>query len=786
MNKHRMGHQPTNQGPALPNASVAHADLLRLFDHFNASRFSAMESEAAALARQYPADGQTWKAWGIALLVQGKDARQVLQQAVHRMPGDAELRSSLGAAFFKQEAFDQAAASYQEALRLKPDFAEAHSNLGDVQVRLQQWSLAEASCRQALRLRHKLPAAHLNLGNALKDQGRLEEAVSCYREALAGNPRLAEAHFGLGAALQALGQWEPAATSLRLAAQIRPAHGATHFHLANVLADLHRHAQAIPHFDRALALGFDHAEVRANLGVALMATGRNEEAVEALRKAAELQPGQALIQSNLGNAHMALVHLSEARAAYQQALVLAPDSWLAHSNLGHLLKTMGQPALALQHLEQARELAPERPSLHSQVMFVRQYLQAQLGDSQQVAAEAHRFAELAGRLATPCTQWPQAPQADRCLRVGFVSGDLRAHPVGYFMESVLMALATRAAGRLELFAYANQRGSDALSQRLKGFFSGWREVAGLDDAALAARIRADGIDVLVDLAGHTQHNRLTVFAWKPAPVQASWLGYCATTGLPAMDAFIADPWIAPAGCEPAFTERVVRLPESFLCFTPPQEDVPVGPLPALRGQGVRFGCFNHLAKISDDVVSLWAAILQALPESQLVLQAQSLEDAEVRHRTIERFARQGIGPQRLQLQAAQPRADYLAAYGQIDIVLDPFPYPGGTTSLEALWMGVPVLTCFGASALSRQGLSILQNLGLGDWVAADPKEYLGLAVQHASNLAALSALRQDLRQRLLQSPLCDATRFADHLQACLRELWQHWCEHGAHVASTQT
>lgn len=558
----------------MQTVSVAHADLLRLFDHYTAGRFGAMASEAAALTRSHPADGQAWKAWGIALLVQDMDAREVLQRAVNLMPGDPELRSSLGAAFFKQGDLDQSAGCYLQALRLKPDFAEAHSNLGDVQVRLGQWSLAEVSCRQALRLRRQLAAAYLNLGNALKGQGRLEEAASSYREALEGNPRLAEAHFGLGAALQALGQLEPAAASLLLAAQIRPTHGPTHFHLANVLADLHRHAEAITYFDRALALGFDHAEVRANLGVALMATGRNEDAVEALRQAAGLQPAQALIQSNLGNAHTALGQLSEAQAAYRQALVLAPDSWLAHSNLGHLLKTMGQPALALQHLEQARELAPERPALHSQVMFVRQYLPPSPVDPSQVAPEALRFAELAGRLAIPFTQWPQAPQADRCLRVGFVSGDLRAHPVGYFLESVLGALATRAVGRLELFAYANQRESDALTHRLKSCFSVWREVAGLDDAALAACIRADAIDVLVDLAGHAQHNRLTVFAWKPAPVQASWLGYCATTGLPAMDAFIADPWIAPAGCEPAFTERVVRLPQTFLCFTPPEVEVP--------------------------------------------------------------------------------------------------------------------------------------------------------------------------------------------------------------------
>lgn len=790
--------------------------MLRLLGHFNAGRFGVMESEAAALAARFPADGQAWKAWGIALLVQGKDALQALQRAVALLPGDAELRSNLGTAFFKRGELEPASACYQEALHLEPDFAEAHSNLGDVFVRLGQWPLAEASCRQALRLRGgRLPAAHLNLGNALKGQGRLDEAAASYREAVAGNPGQAEAHFGLGLALQALGQMEPALASLQQAARLRPTHGPTHeqlgaillaagrpeeavaclmqavqcqpelaaahCHLANALADLGRHAQAIPHFGQALALGFDHAEVRANLGVALMASGRPEEAVIALQRAAEMQPGQWLIHNNLGNAHLALNQVLQAQAAYQRALDLAPDAWLVHSNLGHLLKTMGQPEPALRHLEQARALAPERPALHSQVMFVRQYLHPEAPSERIV--QARRFAELAGRLATPYTHWPQAPQPDRCLRIGFVSGDLRLHPVGYFIESVLKALAAPSAGRPILFAYANQRESDGLTQRLKGCFEGWREVAGMDDAALAACIRADGIDVLVDLAGHTQNNRLTVFAWKPAPVQVSWLGYCATTGLPAIDAFIADPWMAPPGAELAFVERLVRLPETFLCFTPPEADVAVGPLPALAGGGVRFGCFNHLAKINDDVVALWSAILRALPQSRLVLQSQALQDDEMRERTRRRFAGLGVEPQRLWLQGPQARADYLAAYRQIDIALDPFPYPGGTTSLEALWMGVPVLTLQGATALSRQGSSILHNMGLPGWVAANAEEYLSLALQHAADLPALAALRQGLRQRLLRSPLCDAPGFAHVLHAGLRGLWVRWCE--VQLASTR-
>jgi predicted O-linked N-acetylglucosamine transferase (SPINDLY family) len=314
-----------------------------------------------------------------------------------------------------------------------------------------------------------------------------------------------------------------------------------------------------------------------------------------------------------------------------------------------------------------------------------------------------------------------------------------------------------------------------VSQRLRRHCAQWLVVADLDDAALANRIRSDGVDVLIDLSGHTLNNRLPVLAWKPAPVQLSWLGYCGSTGLANVDAFVADPWIVPDGCAGEFVERVVRLPQTFLCFTPPPFDLAVGPLPALANGSIRFGCFNQLAKMNEPVVALWAKVMHAVPGSQLVLQAQALQDPAIRRRVLDRYAKHGIEPERLSLQPARSREDYLAAYAQVDIALDPFPYPGGTTTLEALWMGVPVLTLPGASALSRQGLSIMQNLGLADWVAKDADDYLARAVQLAADATVLAELRRGLRQRLLSSPLCDATRFAGHFEQALRAEWRAWC-----------
>ncbi len=789
--------------------AVPQADLVRLFALFNAGRHAEMEAAAADLASRHPGDGQGWKAWGIALLSQRKDALAALRRAAALLPSDAEVLGSLGGVLIARGELDEAADCYRRALRIQPGSAAAHSNLGDVLARQGQWQAAESSCRQALRLQPALAAAHLNLGNALKGMGRANEAVASYREAVARSPNLAEAHTALGIALREEGLAAAAVEHLSKSALLRPGHAATHdqlgvalhaagkpeaaldslhraltlqpqsaaahYHLGNVLADLGRHDEAVRHYRDALTREPGHAEVQANLGVSLLALKQMAPAVTALRAAVVLQPAHASTHSNLGNALMAEGSMRDAQLSHEQAVALAPELGLAHRNLAHLLKTIGEPEAALSHLEQALALEPDQLAVHSKVLFMQQYLPQTSSRDLARFAGARRFGDLALHRARPFASWTNTPLPERRLRIGLLSADLRAHPVGYFVESVLAALFSEAADRVEVCVYANQREDDAVSQRLRQCSSQWLAVIDLDDAALAQRIRGDKVDLLVDLSGHTLHNRLPALAWKPAPVQLSWLGYCGSTGLASVDAFIADPWIVPDGIDSEFVERVVRLPETFLCFTPPPFDLVVDPLPALAGGGIRFGCFNQLAKMNDQVVALWARVLQAVPGSRLLLQAQALQDPAIRDRIIERYGRHGIGPDRLSLQAAQARADYLGAYSQVDIALDPFPYPGGTTTLEALWMGVPVLTLPGTSALSRQGLSILRNLELDDWVAKDHDDYLARAVRHAADIRALADLRHSLRERLLSSPLCDAPRFAGHLEHAVRALWREWC-----------
>lgn len=780
----RAAARPAGQVPAAglsapTGAALPQAELQRLFGLFNTQRYAEMEQAAQALAGCYPADGQAWKAWGIALLVQGKEALATLQHASRLLPRDADLHANIGAVQVARGELEPAAASLRQALQFQPAMASAHNSLGDVLARQALWAQAEASCRQALALQPTLAAAHLNLGNALRGQNRLDEAVACYRQALTLQPRMAEAHSALGMVLKEQGAWAAAADSLRLSLQLRPQHARTQDQLGVVLHRAGETQAALNALETAVQWQPTLASAHHHLANLLLDLGRAEQAVASYRQALALEPRHAEVHVNLGAALLAAGQPSSAVAALEQALVLAPDLAPAHSQLGHLLKTVGQPVQALPHFERALALQPESLRLHSELLFMQNYLHPTAEQRQHSRALALRFAAQAARQAQRCTSWPNTPDPDKRLRIGLVSGDLRTHPVGYFLESVLAALKAEAPGQLDVVLYANHPEVDALSRRLQSLSQGWRTVASLDDAEAVRAIRNDGIDVLIDLSGHTNHNRLSMLACKPAPVQLSWLGYCATTGLDSIDAFLADPWIVPIGNEADFVEPIERLPHSFLCVTPPPFDIAVGPPPVLSHGQLTWGCFNHLAKMNDAVVALWSRVLHAVPNSRLALMATALNDSLVQQQVRARYAQHGIGADRLWLQAARPRADYLAAYGQVDITLDPFPYPGGTTTADSLWMGVPVLTLPGDSALSRQGASLLHNAGLPGWVARSADDYVGLARQHATERQALADLRCSLRRRLLASPLCDATRFAADLHKSLRRVWRRYCSAAA-------
>lgn len=762
-----------------------------------------------------------------------------LQRAAELLPNDEQVQSNLGLVLADSGELAAAEQHQRRALEIRADFPEANYNLGNVLERMGRHGEAEISFRLAVARKPDFAAAHCNLGNALLAQGRLVDAELSYRQALALRPGMAEAHANLGNALQGQGRPDEAEAVLRQALRCRPDFPEAYFHLGNVLAALARPVEAEAAWRQALAYRPTFPEALAVLGAALVDAERLPEAEEVLRRALQQQPdlaeanynlasalgqqgrlteaesawrrtlsiqpdfpaalvGQAIVlkqlgrlaeaeesvrralayQGDLAEAHNTLGailrdedRLSDAEASLRLALKIKPDLAGAHLNLGVTLAGLGRHREAEISCRQALALKPDYWLAHSNLLFCLTH--SEDIDERALFAEHLSFAE---KFETPLRACriphDNTPEPERRLQVGFVSGDLRHHAVANYVEPVLAHLAARA--DLTLHAYANFPLEDQVSQRLRSHLAHWHAVSGMSDADLAERIRGDRIDILLDLSGHTAHHRLLTFARKPAPLQASWMGYPATTGLQAMDYFLADRFFLPPGeCDDQFTEKIIRLPAGAP-FLPFADAPPVGPLPALTQGHVTFGSFNRPGKISPSVVALWAALMRAVPASRLLLAAMQPDGR--RAQLTDEFARHGIAAERLDFHPRCPMRDYLALHQQVDLCLDTFPYAGGTTTLHALWMGVPTLTLGGRTAPGRSGAAILGHAGVEVFVARSAGDFVARGTHWANQLAALALLRAELRERLRQSAMGQPELVAAGMVRALRRMWRRWCQ----------
>jgi predicted O-linked N-acetylglucosamine transferase (SPINDLY family) len=658
---------------------------------------------------------------------------------------------------------DDRAADILALIQQGNDFEDAH-------LLEQAMGCYEAAIRAAPRLAR----AHLSRGNILLALGDTQAALAAYETALACNPRYAAAHFGKGNVFIRMDNTDAALASFSIAIELQPDFTDAHVSLGCVLESVEDFAGAQASYERALELQPKYAEVHSNLGNVLAAMGRFEDAVVSFLKALELKPGFAEAHNNLGNAFKGMGRFNDAIACYQRAAIQKPEFADAYCNLGGAYMGLGQPENAEAYYRQALEIKPDHAESLAKLLFSHNY---RIAKSPSIPLlDAKRFGQVASNRANVYREWPNAPDASRCLRVGFVSGDFRQHPVGNFLDAALKSLASETAARLEIFAYSNCSDIDDVTERIKASCHGWRNVAGVTDEKLAKLIRNDGIDILIDLAGHTRYSRLLMFAWRPAPVQISWLGYLATTGVAEIDYVLGDAWTLPETDACCFTERIWRLPDTYLCYTPPIMSTDVGALPALDNSFITFGCFNNVNKMNDAVVAVWSQILKAVPNSRLFLKSQQFANESDRQSVTMRYAHHGVESDRLILEGQVAREQYLAPFRRVDISLDPFPYPGITTTVDSLWMGVPVLTLAGGSFLARQGVGLLMNARLVLWIAADTNDYIARAVEHASNLQRLASLRQVLRQQVLASPIFDSKRFALRFETALRSMWQEWCK----------
>ena len=639
-------------------------------------------------------------------------------------------------------------------------------------VAFNQGRLADSE-RLARALIQRYPASGFcwkALGEILCQQGRTGDALVPLEQAVLALPGDADAHCNLGVVLITQGRLGDAERHFRRALQIKPDFDLVLSNLAGILKDMGRLDDAEACCRKALGINIRNLQAHCNLGGVMVERGRWADAETCFRNALRINAGSALAHGNLGSVLRELGRLDEAERSCREALRIDPALAEAHANLGVTLEDLGRLAQARECLQRAIDLKPVFSGAHSNYLYCLNY--SDIDVATRMRAARRYGAAMTARAGQPLCPPPASPRSGQAapspLRVGFVSGDVRNHPVGYFLESLLANLDR---SQFTLFGYPTTPHEDALTARVRPHFAGWKPIFGMTDEAAARAIHADGVHVLFDLSGHTAQNRLPVFAWGPAPVQVSWLGYFATTGLEQMDYVLADPWCLPPEQEANFTERAWRLPRSRLCFTVPDITIPVAELPA-AGQGyVTFACFNRLAKINDRVLAVWARVLQGVPHSRLFLKTRQLEDTAARRSVIEQFATHGIAADRLIIEGHAPRKDYLAAYNRADICLDPFPFSGATTSAESLWMGVPVLTLAGSSLVSRQGVSLLTNAGLEDWIAADEEDYVRLAIAKAGQPADLAFLRSSLRQRLVSSPLCDAGQFAADFADAVRGMW---------------
>jgi predicted O-linked N-acetylglucosamine transferase (SPINDLY family) len=597
--------------------------------------------------------------------------------------------------------------------------------------------------------------------------GRLNDAERLYRQVLAVDPRHADSLNLLGLIAYQVERPDAAVELISKAIAANANAPEYHCNLGPGLKALGRLDEAVASYRRALNLKPDYAEAHYNLGNALRDQGQQDEAMACYRQAIAFKPGYVEALNNLGAALNAQ-GLDEGVTCYRRALALKPDHVEAHVNLGNALNDQGKLDEAAACYRHVLALKPDHAEALSNLLMSLHY-SARNSDAD-ILAQAREFARQIER-SCPAREFPNTPDPQRRLRIGYVSADFRAHPVGFFLARVLAA---HDGAATEVTCYSNSP-DDAMTTRLREAADQWRSIVAVPDADAAAMIQRDGIDILVDLSGHTAHNRLPLFALRPAPVQATWLGYFGTTGLSTIDYIVADRFVVPPGEESSFTEKVWRLPDSYLCFAPPELDVPILARPLAAGAPLTLGCFNKLTKITPGTVGLWAEILAKLPDARLLLKTKGLNDPAVSRDVTERFAAHRIGPERLILEGHSPRAELLAAYNRVDIGLDPFPYGGGTTTAEALWMGVPVVTLRGDRWVGRVSESILATVGLSDLVAADRDSYVRAVVALADDRPRLSNMRHDLRPMMEGSAFCDGPRFAASLEAAYRGMWNAYC-----------
>jgi predicted O-linked N-acetylglucosamine transferase (SPINDLY family) len=648
-------------------------------------------------------------------------------------PDHADTLHLLGYAIHQSGQPQEGLKWIQRAIELNPQQPVYQCNLAVVLSALGRHEESISASRQAVNLQEQFPEAWFNLANSCRTLRRFPESIEAYRKALSQRPNWPEAHSNFGVALAAADDSHAAVEEFQTALKQNPNIPIASFNLGNTFRDLGRFEEAINAYRRAVALDPNYVDARSGLASAYSQRGDLAEAIATLRDLAALRPDYVGAWNNLGNALKDCGQYRDAVTSLERVLALDSQNSIARDNL----------ILATQYHTDD----PERNRLYQQEwnQTFCPPLRAQIRRHDNIRA------------------------ADRRLRIGYVSADFLNHASAFFLDPLL---SNHDHARFEICCYAEVRVPDSVTQRLEGYADQWCNTTGLGDEELAEKIRADKIDVLVDLKLHTAGNRLLVFARQPVPVQVSWLGYPGTSGAETIAWRITDPYLDPSPEAGAMDAGAIALPDCFWCYDPLGSEPVVGKLPALKNGFVTFGCLNNFCKVSDRTLELWAGAISAVPNSRLLLLAPP---GWPRQRVVDLLGRRGVEAGRIEFITRASRAEYLKQYNRIDIGLDTLPYNGHTTSLDAFWMGVPVITRVGTTPVGRGGWSQLNNLDLAELAAKTDADFALIAARLAGDLPRLSRLRAELRERLRASPLCDGAKFARNMENAFRQIWQKWC-----------
>lgn len=664
---------------------------------------------------------------------------------------------------------------YRSVIAVQPHQPDALHLLGVVMLQCNNPEAAIDLIGQAIAHRPGTAMYHNNLGKAHRSQERFEEALAQYRRALELEPNMVEALYNSGEALRWLGDLDGAITMLEKAVAVRPQFADAHFQLGNALLIRGRPGEAAMRYQMVIQLDPKQVSAYKELAVSLYQQGKPREAIAQFQKALSLRPDDPCTWSELANAYLSLGELDESESCQRHALQLDASLPEAHENLGNVLKSKGRVEMAISCYRRAIELDPHNARAHSNLLLCLNYL---IDCSSESILEEHKRWGQAHSLPADFEHGNDM-NPERRLRIGYVSPDLRTHAVAYFVEPLLKH---HDPDQFEIICYAEVTRPDKVTERMKNYAHKWRSTCGWADRQLIDVIRSDGIDILVDLAGHTSGSRLVAFTAKPAPMQVSYIGYVNTTGLSTIDYRITDELTDPPADQIFYTEKLVYLKNGFSCYAPPPIAPEISPLPSSKAGYATFASFSNLFKINDSVIDLWCHVLHANPASRMRIFRHLLKGG-VKEELYQAFAMRGIDSSRIDLWCEIPQKylhlppglQHLGLYEDIDVTLDTFPWNGHTISCESLWMGVPVVTLFGERHAGRICASILHAIGLPWLVASSRDDYINIATRLANGTMELAQLRSSLRERMQSSPLCGGKEFARSVEDAYRDMWRNWC-----------